>query len=265
MKLVSWNVNGIRAVYKKGLQSFVAAEEPDIICLQEIKIQEEQFVAQKLALDGYSSFFSAAEKPGYSGVATFIHERVAGSYKTATVGLGHKPYDSEGRCLITEHEDFVLYNMYFPSGTTGEVRQSFKYEFLAFFLDHLRNLPEAILKRLIICGDFNICHRAVDIHHPVVAEKRMLTGFLPEERAWMDSFVELGFVDTFRAVHGDTANKYTWWTYRAGAREKNLGWRLDYFFVAEALRRKIATADIYSHVDGSDHCPVLLEFDADRV
>ena len=263
MKLVSWNVNGIRSVWNKGFLAFVQEEQADIICLQEIKIEEAKLIAAGLIPDGYRPHISSAKKPGYSGVATFVHE--SQGQVTAGKGIGRKDADSEGRFVISEHRHFVLYNTYFPSGTTGELRQKFKYKFLDYFLTHLQELPASQRKKVVICGDLNICHKPIDIHHPAVAEKRQLSGFLPEERKWMDDFVEEGFVDTFRLLHGDLPQQYTWWSFRAGARKRNLGWRIDYFFAADELAKKVKAARIRPEVMGSDHCPIVLEFSSPNV
>lgn len=258
MKCISWNVNGIRAAYRKGLDSFVSELEPDILCLQETKAQPEQLDETLQSPPGYLAFYSSAEKKGYSGVVTFVKKPLAP--KTVRLTIGVPEFDSEGRFCITDFGSFILYNIYFPSGTTGDIRQNFKYAFLAAVYDHIASLPESDRNRLVVAGDFNICHRPIDIHHPVKAEKLALSGFLPDERRWMDAFVELGFVDSFRHIKGDVPDIYSWWTYRAGARPKNLGWRIDYFFVARALEEKITGADILTGVPGSDHAPIVLEF-----
>lgn len=258
MKLISWNVNGIRSIYKKGFESFLEAAQPDICCLQETKIDEKTLPSLTALPTKYESYFSCAKKPGYSGLATFSKARS----KSETVrSIQQECFDSEGRFLFTDHESFLLYNTYFPSGTTGEVRQDFKYQFLDSFLSHLQSLSQKDKDRLIICGDFNICHRDIDIHHPEVAAKRELSGFLPPERAWIDSLLDFGFIDSYRQVHGDKTGQYSWWTYRAGARPKNLGWRIDYFFVSKALSSRIVDADLLSAVTGSDHCPISLTLD----
>lgn len=258
MKLISWNVNGIRAVQKKGYISFVQKQKPDILCLQETKIAIENIDELEHPAE-YQFYLSPAKKKGYSGVATYITKGLLTSKSNEIkLGLGKKAFDEEGRFLVTKHNDFILYNIYIPSGTMGEERQNFKYKFLDFILDYLKKLPKAEFNRSIICGDFNICHNDIDIHHPEKATKLGLSGFLPDERAWMNKFTELGFVDTFRFLH-PKKQAYSWWTYRAGAREKNLGWRIDYFFVASALSKRIKRAEILSDVQGSDHCPILLE------
>ncbi len=257
MKLISWNVNGLRSVCAKGFIDFVLKEKPDLLCLQEIKIQEEQIKPEDMVPPGYSVVFSPAKKSGYSGLATFV--RAENAIPKAVKGIGVKEFDSEGRFLITKHKGMLLYNVYIPSGTMGEQRQDFKYKFLDAFEQHLSGLSKGDFSKLVICGDFNICHRDIDIHHPREAEKRQLSGFLPDERKWMDRFTDLGFIDTFRYVQGEVKDIYSWWSYRAGARKKNLGWRIDYFFTAKALAKKIKRADILSQVPGSDHCPIVLE------
>ena len=257
-RLISWNVNGIRAVKKKGFDDFVQHYQPDILCLQEIKIDAEAFKPEDMVPPAYQSYCSHAEKKGYSGVATLVNNGLQPKKEKIIKGLGDN-LDSEGRCLISEHEAFILYNLYLPSGTTGDARQTFKYSYLDSLLAHFKSLSKKKRDKLILCGDFNICHKDIDIHHPRVAEKRELSGFLPEERQWMDALCKAGFVDTFRHVKQKEENRYTWWSFRAGSRKKNLGWRIDYFFTAKALADKILNADILEHVEGSDHCPVLLD------
>jgi exodeoxyribonuclease III len=256
MKLFSWNINGLRSVFSKGFAEIVANNDPDIICLQESKIETSK-LTPNLEINGYSRIAHSAEKPGYSGVITYCKNKVEIKPKQFQIGLGKEIFDREGRVLITDHQKILLYNIYFPSGTTGEIRQNFKYEFLDYLYTHLSTLPKSDFDRLVICGDFNICHKEIDIHHPKTAEKNKLSGFLPEERKWMDEFASLGFIDTYRHHCGDNIG-YTWWTFRAGARQKNLGWRIDYFFVANALKDKIQNASILSHITGSDHCPIEL-------
>ena len=256
MKLVSWNVNGIRSACQKGLAAFLASEEPDIVCLQETKAQPERLEQEQKTFPGYQICFSSAKKPGYSGVATLFKPGFApGQIKTA---IGIKKYDDEGRFLISDHGDFLLCNTYFPSGTTGDARQSFKYRFLDDYLNFLRRLPARDYERLVICGDFNICHKPIDIHHPAEAEKRQLSGFLPNERKWFDAFTQSGFVDTFRLIHGQKKDQYSWWSFRADSRARNLGWRIDYFMVSQKLAARVKDAAILASVLGSDHCPITL-------
>lgn len=256
MKLLLWNVNGYRSILGKGLEELIKTESPDILCLQETKVQEEQLPQDHFPVAGYTGAFSSAVKKGYSGVATFAKENLGLMTRGSEIGV--KAFDSEGRFIITETKDILLYNVYFPSGTSGDDRQKFKYKFLDAFLEHLNNLSSKDKKRLIVAGDFNICHKPIDIHHPDKASKLELTGFLPDERKWMDKFCESGFVDTFRLLHPDKAAAYSWWSFRANSRAKNLGWRIDYFFVHENLKNQVKQAEILNQVKGSDHCPISL-------
>lgn len=259
MRLICWNINGLRSIVRRGLAEFITIHQPDILCLQEIKIDESSLVSELRQIGSLAGEFSFAAKKGYSGVATYFSDKF--KFELNSRGIKLVEFDSEGRFLLHKADQFFIYNVYFPSGTTGELRQNFKYKFLDAFLDHIKSLPSEIKDRLIICGDFNICHKPIDIHHPVEAEKRQLSGFLPAERAWMDKFVEAGFVDTFRLINGQKPQAYTWWTFRANARAKNLGWRIDYFFVSAALAKRVKAAGIMEQVAGSDHCPIFLELD----
>ena len=261
MKLISWNVNGIRAIRKKNFDEYIANEQPHVFCLQETKVGRGQLEEAALRVDGYERQIVGAVKKGYSGVATYVREGVKYSAAKTVHGIGEQRFDDEGRVVVTHHPGFILHNIYFPSGTSGEVRQAYKYEFLDTVLAYLKGLPAAQRARSVICGDFNICHTEIDIHHPEVARKRELSGYLEDECAWMDSLVEAGFSDSYRLKHPKTTGKYSWWTYRAGARGKNLGWRIDYFFVGKGLVSKVKRADIHTEVLGSDHCPVVLELD----
>ena len=263
MKLISWNVNGLRSAMNKGLLPWIQTARPDILCLQEIKLSHDRVSLNAAFAQHFDeSYCECAHKPGYSGVATLVKSNATSSKQVNCAISNLAVFTAEGRVLVTEHKGFLLYNLYFPSGTTGEARQSVKYTFLNHFLAHIDQLSARNRNRLIVCGDFNICHRDIDIHHPREAERRKLSGFLPEERAWMDEFAARGFVDTFRAVHPHQAQSYSWWTYRAGARSKNLGWRIDYFFIAGKLLPKLRDAGIYSTVGGSDHCPIYITLDA---
>lgn len=260
MKLVSWNVNGLRSVFNKGFDEYLINSKPDLLCLQESKVQLDQLAPEQSNPEGFSLELNSAKKKGYSGVALYRAEH-AGEPKATEFGLGQPRFDDEGRYLITHFADFTLYNIYFPSGTSGDERQSFKYEFLEHLYEHFSEMSQSQRQRCIVCGDFNICHRPIDIHHPTVAEKRGLSGYLPDERAWMDRFVDLGFIDTFRHCKGDEQKRFSWWSYRANSRQKNLGWRIDYIFVGEALASSITNAEIHESVLGSDHCPISVELD----
>jgi len=260
MKLVSWNVNGLRSAIGKEFPNFISATNPDIVCLQETKIHSDALIPPHQIFDFYSAHHAfASTRKGYSGVTTLTKNSGAFAIANHTPGFGVEEFDNEGRALICDYGPILLYNTYFPSGTSGEVRQNFKYSFLNQFAAHISQLSAKDRKRLVICGDFNICHKDIDIHHPREAERLKLTGFLPEERKWMDEFCELGFVDSYRHVHGEKPASYTWWSFRANSRAKNLGWRLDYFFVSKELKSKVVAAEIFDQIGGSDHCPIALE------
>lgn len=259
MKIISWNVNGIRAAYPKGLASLIAQAKPDIFCLQEIKAQTQDLSNDILNFGHYRSFFSSAIKKGYSGVANFCLDKNQSAVNSSQSKLGQTEFDNEGRFILTEHPQFDLYNIYFPSGTTGAERQDFKYKFLDFISEYFKSLPRTKFDRAILCGDINICHREIDIHHPREAEKKQYSGFLPDERKWFSSFLEMGFVDAFRQINGDLPNQYTWWSYRANSRAKNLGWRIDYFLISQKLKAYLRNCQIHSEIKGSDHCPISIE------
>lgn len=252
MKIVTYNVNGIRAALKKGLLQWLQEVNPDIVCLQEIKATPD-VVPELLILEqlGYEHYWYPAQKKGYSGTAIFTKI----SPKHVEYGCGHELYDFEGRTIRADFEDFSVMSAYFPSGTTGGVRQEFKYRFLDDFQQYSNQLQQEI-PNLVIAGDYNICHRAIDIHNPVSNARS--SGFLPEEREWMENFINSGYVDAFRHVNPDP-HHYTWWSYRARARERNLGWRIDYHMVSQALAARISDVQILNQAVHSDHCPVLLQ------
>ena len=253
MKLFSWNVNGIRAVAKKGFLDWLNHEQPDILCLQETKAYEEQVPEELLKEHGYHTFWHSAERAGYSGVATYT--------KTESLyvqnGLGIERFDAEGRVLITEHENFLLYNIYFPNGQRDQERLDYK---LDFYNDLLEILDEQVASgiNVVVGGDWNTAHTEIDLANPKANSKT--SGFLPEERDWIDKYIEHGYVDTFRLFHPEP-ERYSWWTYRYGARARNVGWRIDYFFVNEGFTDQIIDADIHAEVMGSDHCPIALELE----
>lgn len=253
MKLISYNVNGIRSALTKGWAEWVQTLAADVVCVQETKAQPDQVPGGLFDHLGYSPFWHSAEEKGYSGLLTLTRK---GPDKVV-YGMGNALYDREGRVLRTDLADLTLLNVYIPSGTTGDARQGFKMQFLADFQKYISAL-KAERPNLIITGDFNICHQPIDINHPERHQKS--SGFLPEEREWFSRFLAGGFIDTFR-MFDTSANKYSWWSYRAGSRGKNLGWRIDYFLVSESLRSRIRKADILSEVVHSDHCPVVLEMD----
>ncbi len=252
MKIISYNVNGIRSALSKGLLQWLQAESPDMVCLQETKAQAGQFSLLDFEYLGYHTYWmDASSRKGYSGVA--ILSKI--EPKHIAYGCGINKYDTEGRVLRADYGDFSLVSVYMPSGTTGELRQRFKMEWLADFEQYIQTLLERF-PNLIISGDYNICHQAIDIHDPV--RHKSSSGFLPEERQWMTDFLGNGFTDTFRYLNPD-ARQYSWWSYRARAREKNLGWRIDYHMTTDTLKDRLISAHILTHVRHSDHCPVLLE------
>lgn len=252
MKLISWNVNGIRACQKKGFLDFIDNQKPDILCIQETKADKEQLEPILHKPFGLNSFWSSAVKKGYSGVATYSKKRP----QEVTYGIEISKFDSEGRFVITKFPQFLLYNIYFPNGASSDERHFYKMEFLNEMLVHLKKkLKEG--EKIIVVGDYNVAHKAIDIHDPVRLSKT--SGFLPEEREWFDKFIDLGFVDTFRYMHPEAKDRYSWWSYRELARSDNRGWRIDYICVSENLKSQIKSADILHNQMGSDHCPVVLE------
>lgn len=251
MKIISYNVNGIRSAMTKGFVDWLKKENPDIIGLQEIKAQEKDIDPNIFQDLGYKLYWFPAVKKGYSGVAIFTKI----TPKAVHYGMGLNKYDDEGRMLTAEFDDFSFISSYFPSGTTGDVRQDFKYEFLEDIYGYLQDLRREKPK-LILSGDYNICHKPIDIHNPV--SNKNSSGFLPEERAWMDKFTESGFIDTFRFFNNEP-HQYTWWSFRANSRAKNLGWRIDYHMATKELQNKLKSAVILPHIQHSDHCPIVLE------
>ena len=253
LKIISYNVNGIRAAIKKGLLDWLGSENPDIFLVQETKAKPEQIDAAAFEKLGYNCYFHSAQKPGYSGVAIF--SKVKPDFIKA--GCGIEKHDMEGRVLRADFGDLTVISAYFPSGSSGEIRQEFKMDFLSDFSDFSEDLMQERPK-LIISGDYNICHKAIDIHNPV--SNKNSSGFLPEEREWVTQFLDKGFVDTFRVIN-DEPHQYSWWTYRSNARTKNLGWRIDYHLISAPLKTSLTHADILTDVYHSDHCPVLLELE----
>ena len=254
MKLLSWNVNGIRAAGRSGFLKWFGDETSrgaDVICLQEIKATPEQLEPELLNPKGFHSHWHPAEKLGYSGVATYTREEPIEVKK----GLGIPEIDREGRVLQTEFKKFVLLNCYFPNSQREGARLPYKLEFCDAILKHMQKLQKKG-KHVVICGDFNIAHREIDLKNPKSNQKN--AGFLPEERAWMDQFEKAGYVDSFRHFTKDPEH-YTWWSYRPGVREKNVGWRIDYFWTNGELKDRLKTSVHQAHVRGSDHCPVAME------
>ncbi|MDP2188070.1 MAG: exodeoxyribonuclease III [Sphingobacteriaceae bacterium] len=250
MKLISYNVNGIRAAQNKGFTTWLAQEAPDVIGLQEIKAMDDQFDWQLVRDLGYEVYTYPAQKKGYSGVALLTKTKP----NQVTFGCGVDWIDFEGRIVRADYDDFSFISVYIPSGSSGDERQVMKMKFLDFFGPYIENLSKTYPK-LIISGDYNICHQAIDIHDPV--RNATMSGFLPEEREWFTSFLNRGFIDSFRELVKEP-NHYSWWSYRAGARANNKGWRIDYHIITEALRPQLQHASILPAVNHSDHCPVTL-------
>jgi exodeoxyribonuclease-3 len=250
VKLVSWNVNGIRSAKKKGFFEWMEKENADIVCLQETKIDAAQLTVDLIKPKGYASYFTHAEKKGYSGVAIYTKEKPI----SVKEGLGIKHFDQEGRVLLADYGDFVLANVYYPNGKASEVRLQYKLDFYDAFYDMACDLKKKG-KNLIVCGDVNTAHKEIDLARP--KENETISGFLPVERAWLDKFIAAGFVDTFREFN-DKPDNYSWWHMVTRARERNVGWRIDYFFVSSGLKKHLVDATIDAHIMGSDHCPVSL-------
>jgi exodeoxyribonuclease-3 len=255
LRILSFNVNGVRAVSKKEVHKsnlfleWLKKDKADILCIQETKAWPEQLTPELLEPRGYHTFWEKAEKKGYSGVATFTKEEPL----SVTHGLGIEKFDSEGRTLVTEHADLLLFNVYFPNGKASPERLDYKMEFYNRFLEHIDKL-RGEGHNIVVCGDFNTAHKEIDLARP--RENKDVSGFLLIERNWLDELVEHGYVDTFRHVHGDEPDHYSWWDYVTRARERNVGWRIDYFFINKELLPRLKDAFILQDVFGSDHCPV---------
>ncbi len=252
IRLISWNVNGIRAIHKKGCIDWLLNENPDIICLQETKAHPEQLPKDLIFINGYSSYFSSSKiKKGYSGVAVYSKlEPIDVKH-----GFGISRFDDEGRILIVDFQEFTLFNIYFPNGKMSEERLQYKMDFYDAFLENAYKLLKQG-RKILVCGDVNTAHKEIDLARPKENEKS--SGFLLIERQWIDKFLSHGFVDTFR-MFNDQPGNYTWWDMQTRARERNIGWRIDYFFVSENFKANITDAFILSDVTGSDHCPVGVE------
>ncbi|KYK27408.1 MAG: exodeoxyribonuclease III [Candidatus Proteinoplasmatales archaeon SG8-5] len=254
MRLISWNVNGIRAITKKGFLDWLNADKADVVCLQETKALPEQATDEVREPKGYSSHWNSAEKKGYSGVATFTKTEPASVVK----GFGIEEFDTEGRSLMLEFEEFFLFNIYFPNGKASEERLRYKLSFYDAFLEMAESLRTSG-KGVVVCGDVNTAHKPIDLSRP--RENEGVSGFLPIERKWIDKLIKMGYVDSFRHFNKDSYN-YTWWDYVTRARERNVGWRIDYFFVSAELLPRLKDAFILSDIMGSDHCPIGIELDA---
>ncbi len=252
LRLYSWNVNGIRAAQGKGLLEWIHAVQPDVLCLQETKAHPDQIDEALRDPDGYHSFWAwSSVKKGYSGVV--LYSRIAP--RNVQIGLGIPEFDQEGRTIVADYGDFVLIGAYFPNGARDHSRVPFKMAYKAAFLDYTERL-RAEGRSVIFCGDVNTAHCPIDLARP--DENENTTGFLPEERAWLDEVVARGYVDIFRALHPDEPGHYTYWNYWGNARPRNIGWRIDYFFITPDLRPRVAAAEIHAEVPGSDHCPISL-------
>lgn len=252
MKIVSWNVNGLRAAERKGFLDWLRASDADVVLLQEIKATEEQLSAELRAPPGWHAAFHPAERKGYSGVAAYCRTKP----DEVAVGLGIERFDVEGRVLAVRFGTLHVIGAYFPNGSDDLSRVPYKLDFYAAMLKHLNALRKKG-RQVVVSGDYNTAHRPIDLARP--KENEGTTGFLPEEREWVDRYVKEGWLDTFRHVHPEAAQRYSWWSYRAGARERNVGWRIDYHFADAALAKRIRGATIEADVLGSDHCPVGLE------
>ena len=248
MKIVTWNVNGLRAALKKDALSSVLSWIPDLLCLQEIKARPEQLADEQRNIPGYRIIWNPAERPGYSGVATLMREEGL----EVELGMNAPQFDIEGRVIRTRQSNFLLYNIYFPNGQRGKDRVDYKLDFYAHLLETCDAL-HAAGENIIITGDFNTAHMPIDLKNP--KENETTSGFLPEEREWVQKFIDHGFVDVYRELYPER-EQYTWWTYRFNARPRGIGWRIDYFLVSKALVPRVKDVIIHDNVQGSDHCPV---------
>ncbi len=254
MKLVSWNVNGIRAAHRKGFLDWLHAASPDVLTVQETKAHPEQLAAKLRQPDGYHTWWASAERKGYSGVSLFSKSQP----RDVQIGLGIEKFDSEGRTIIADYGDFTLMTTYLPNGKASEERLRYKMEYKEAFLDYANGL-RAAGKSVVFCGDINTAHNEIDLTHPKPNSK--YSGFLREERDWIDKVVEQGYIDIYRHRNPEEEGAYSWWSMRGGARAKNVGWRIDYFFISPDLLERVSDAEIHADVMGSDHCPISLTLD----
>ena len=251
-KIVSWNVNGFRSVARKGWLDWLGQEQPDILCMQEIRATPDQLDEELIEPLYYKNFFVSAEKKGYSGVS--VYTKI--DPEDVIIGLGDEKFDNEGRTITVKYKEFTLVNAYFPNGQRDHARVPFKLDYCALFLEHCLKLRECG-ERLILCGDFNTAHCAIDLARP--ESNKNTTGFLQSERAWIDELLSKNFIDVYREVNGSVEGRYTWWSNRKGVRERNIGWRIDYFFISSELISDVQSAEHLSEVRGSDHCPIKIE------
>ncbi len=252
-RIISWNVNGIRAIHRKGFLEWFDSEKADIVSLQETKAHVDQLPKKLINIPNYNSYFNSAERKGYSGVVSYSYIEPNEVHN----GMGIEKFDIEGRLQRLDFDDFSLINVYYPNGGMGDERLSYKLAFYDAFLDYVNDLRGRGFN-LVICGDLNTAHKPIDLYHPKSNEN--VSGFLPIEREWVTKFLDNGYVDTFRMFNQEPYN-YTWWSYRTKARDRNVGWRLDYFFVNEEFKDCVKSSTIMSDVMGSDHCPICLELE----
>jgi exodeoxyribonuclease III len=252
MKVLTYNVNGIRSATKKGLAAFLRDNQADVVCIQETKAEEKDLEFGPFADLGYAGYWFSAQKKGYSGVAIFSKIKP----RAVEYGCGHPVFDAEGRHLLLDFGTVAVQSLYAPSGTTGDIRQQVKFEWMDFFFSYQQELRKKH-PSLLLCGDYNICNHPIDIHNPKANAKT--SGFLPEEREWMSRLLaESDLTDTFRHFHPDTAHQYTWWSQRAGSRDRNLGWRIDYILATPELKNSLGRVAILPEARHSDHCPMEL-------
>jgi exodeoxyribonuclease III len=255
-RLITYNVNGIRSALNKGFAEFLEESKPDIVCLQELKAVDNQIDKSIFEDLGYQIYLHPAQKKGYSGVGILSKEKP----NHIEIGMGLEKYDREGRVIRADYDHYSLISVYMPSGSSGEERQAFKMDWLDDFHGYIQDLKK-IKPNLVISGDYNICHQAMDIHNPI--SNKNSSGFLPEEREWMSKFIENGFTDSFRYIN-PSLQEYSWWSFRFQARSKNLGWRIDYHMVSDSLKKNIANAEMWQQIVHSDHCPVVLDLKFDN-
>ncbi|HNZ83767.1 MAG TPA: exodeoxyribonuclease III [Candidatus Pacearchaeota archaeon] len=251
IKIISWNVNGLRAILKKGFLEWIQKENPDILCLQETKISAKDIFKELEKIKGYHHFFSCADKSGYSGVAIFSKIEP----NQVIDGFGIKKYDKEGRMVIVRYSNFTLANVYFPNGKLSNQRLKYKMDFYSDFRKYINTL-KLQGEKVIFCGDVNTAHKEIDLARP--KENSEISGFLPKERKWIDDIINDGYLDSFR-IFNKNSGQYTWWSQRTAARKRNVGWRIDYFFVDKRMKNKIGDSYILNDVMGSDHCPIAIK------
>jgi exodeoxyribonuclease-3 len=252
MKIYSWNVNGIRAVAKKGFITWLKKEKPEILCIQETKAHPDQLSFDLKTIDNYQVDFASAQKAGYSGTATYTIPKP----QKIQIGLNKERFDKEGRAIVSYYDQFILLNIYFPNGKASKERLNYKMDFYNYLLEYLKVLKKEN-KNIIITGDVNTAHQEIDLARPKANEK--ISGFLKEEREWIDHLLNLGFIDSYRHFYPKKEDAYSWWSLRTAARKRNVGWRIDYFFISEPLKKNLQAAKIHSEVTGSDHCPISIE------